>query len=180
MIEHLHEGQKFSDLPEIYVIFMCEHDKIGNGRAVNAFSYKNDDIFKGDDYTESRIESNASLGGRTHIFFVNGDYKDYKSDIGKLIHDFKCSQPRDMFFSDLAERSRHLKEEPEGVEEMCREMEKLREETNRIGKLNDILNLMHYTKWDVTKAMDALSIVPEERELYADSVAEFLKESESK
>lgn len=175
MVEHLHEGQKFSDLSEIYVIFMCEHDKIGNGRAVNAFSYKNDDIFKGDDYVESKIEPNASLGGRTHIFFVNGDYKDCKSDIGKLIHDFKCSQPRDMFFSDLAERSRHLKEEPEGVEEMCREMEKLREETDRISRLRDILNLMYSTKWDVSKAMDALRIAPEERKLYADSVAEALK-----
>ena len=63
---------------------------------------------------------------------------------------------------------------------MCREMEILKKETARTVRLSDILNLMQYTKWDVTKAMDALSIDPEERELYAVSVAEFLKESESK
>jgi hypothetical protein len=71
-----------------------------------------------------------------------------------------------------------LKEEPEGVEEMCREMEKLSEEAERICRLRDILNLMDYTKWNVSRAMDALRIDPEERKLFADSVAEALKGSD--
>ena len=69
LVEHFHEGQKFSDLPETYVIFMCEHDKIGNGRAVNAYSYRNDDIFKENKEIESKIESYFPLDGKTHIFF---------------------------------------------------------------------------------------------------------------
>ena len=62
---------------------------------------------------------------------------------------------------------------------MCREMEKLSEEAERICRLRDILNLMDYTKWNVSRAMDALRIVPEERKLYEDSVAEALEGSDN-
>lgn len=169
LIEHLHEGEAFSDLPETYVIFMCEHDVVGNRRAVNQFSYRNDDLFMEGSGVEETIKPNSTMKGKTRIIFVNGDYEDEQSDIGKLIHDFKCSKPKEMFFPNLAERARHLKEDPEGVEEMCKEMEKVRQEANRASRLTDIINLMDFTNWDVEKAMEALKISPEERPLYAAS-----------
>ena len=46
VVEHLHKGDRFRDLNETYVIFMCEHDAVGNGRAVNQFSFRNDDFVK--------------------------------------------------------------------------------------------------------------------------------------
>jgi len=63
IVEHLHEGDKFTDLSETYVIFMCEHDEVGNGRAVNAFSYRNDDLFKGSEEVEKNITPHAGNSG---------------------------------------------------------------------------------------------------------------------
>ena len=114
IVEHLHEGDKFSDLPETYVIFISEHDSVGNGRAVNSFSYRNDDRFKERVELEKNIVPHASLAGKTHILHVNGDFKDEESDIGKLIHDFKCRKADEMYFKNLAARTRELKETKEG------------------------------------------------------------------
>ena len=45
--------------------------------------------------------------------------------MGKLMHDFLCSDPDDMHFDILAERSRYFKENPKGVSEMCKAMEEI-------------------------------------------------------
>ena len=42
-----------------------------------------------------------------------------ESEIGKLMHDFNCTEADDMNFDLMAERTRYLKENPEGVNEMC-------------------------------------------------------------
>ena len=142
IVEHLHEGDKFSDLSETYVIFMSEHDSVGNGRAVNSFSYRNDDLFKGNEEIEKNIIPHASLGGRTHILYVNGDFKDDGSEIGKLIHDFKCRKANDMYFPNLAARTRELKETKKGVDTMCTAMEKERIRTREEDKLITLMTLM--------------------------------------
>lgn len=171
VVEHLHEGDDFSDLPVIFVIFMCEHDEVGNGRAVNAFSYRNDDVFKESNIIEDEIISHASLGGRTHVLMVNGDYKDNKSEIGKLIHDFKCKNADEMYYSELAARMRELKETQEGVDKMCAVMEKERNRTVEERTLILMMNLMDTQDWDAQTAMDALKIPESERDLYARSAA---------
>ncbi len=56
---------------------------------------------------------------------MNGEYRG-ESDIGKLIHDFNCTQANDMNFELMAERTRYLKEDPKGVSEMCQIMEDMR------------------------------------------------------
>ena len=45
------------------------------------------------------------------------------------MHDFLCSDPDDMKTELMAERARYLKNNPEGVREMCKVMEDLREES---------------------------------------------------
>ena len=97
----------------------CGEDPIGNGRAINQFTYRNDDIGIKDAET-----SHESMHGRMHIIFVNGKYDDPESDIGKLIHDFNCQKASDMFFSNLAEQARYLKETDEGRDTMCAIMDK--------------------------------------------------------
>ena len=61
-----------------------------------------------------------------HILYVNGEYRD-DSDIGRLMHDFNCTNASDMNFALLAERTRYLKETSKGVSEMCKVMEELRD-----------------------------------------------------
>ena len=149
IVEHLHEGDKFSDLSETYVIFMSEHDSVGNGRAVNSFSYRNDDMFKGNEEIEKGIIPNASLGGgRTHILHVNGDFKDDGSEIGKLIHDFKCRKADEMYFPNLAARTRELKETKEGVDTMCEAMEREKSRTREEEKLISLMTLMETQGWN--------------------------------
>ena len=53
----------------------------------------------------------------------------------KLMHDFLCSDPDDMYFDILAERSRYFKENPKGVSEMCKAMEDMRTEALERGRI---------------------------------------------
>lgn len=62
-----------------------------------------------------------------HILYVNGEYRG-DSDIGKLMHDFNCTDAADMNFKLLADRTRYLKENPKGVSEMCKVIEDMRRE----------------------------------------------------
>lgn len=166
--EHLHSGDDFSDLPILYVIFVCEHDIIGNGRPVNEFMYLNTDRFKGNEEIESKIQEHTSMGGRTHILYVNGDYEDTDSEIGRLIHDFKCSKPDDMYFENLAKRTFELKETPKGVETVCKVMEEERQISNKENTLRILVNIMKNKNWDAETAMDVMGIVSD-RDLYARS-----------
>ena len=69
----------------------------------------------------------------THILYVNGEYRG-DSDLGKLMHDFNCTDAEDMYFELLAEKTRYLKENPKGVNEMCKVMEDLRNESYAEGR----------------------------------------------
>lgn len=44
------------------------------------------------------------------------------------MHDFNCTNADDMNYHIMAERTRYLKENPEGVSEMCKAMEDMRNE----------------------------------------------------
>ena len=103
------------------------------------------------------------------ILRVNGDYKDSESDIGRLIHDFKCTNADDMYFGQLASRIRELKETPEGVETVCKAMEEEKTVSNKENTLRIMLNLMYNRNWGVEETMDAMGIRSEERDLYARS-----------
>ncbi|MDE5865851.1 MAG: hypothetical protein K2H31_04535 [Lachnospiraceae bacterium] len=45
--------------------------------------------------------------------------------IGKLLHDFSCTEADDMHYGILADRVRFFKESKEGIEIMCRAMEEM-------------------------------------------------------
>ena len=51
-------------------------------------------------------------------------------EIGKLMHDFSCSDPDDMLNKILADRTRYYKETEEGVEVVCKAMEDMRNDTS--------------------------------------------------
>lgn len=83
------------------------------------------------------------------------------------MHDFNCTDADDMNFDLMAERTRYLKENPEGVKEMSRIMEEMCNEVEEKRLLQDIRNLMETTKWTVEQAMDALKIPDYDKEKYA-------------
>ena len=56
-----------------------------------------------------------------HIIYVNSQIKD-ETKLGRLMHDFSCTDAKDMYNKVLADRVRYFKEDERGVEIMCREM----------------------------------------------------------
>ena len=66
---------------------------------------------------------------------LNGAYQG-DSDIGRLMHDFRCCDAKDMFFKEMQDATYHFKETAEGVEYMCRAFE----ETRREGALQHAID----------------------------------------
>ncbi len=114
-IENLHSGQEFKELPDTYTIFIIEKDFYGQSEAVYPIERIN-------------LATGKSFEDGEHILYVNGEYRG-ESDIGKLMHDFNCTQAADMNFELMANRTRYLKENPKGVSEMCKIMEDMRSES---------------------------------------------------
>ena len=69
-------------------------------------------------------ETGKPFGDGSHIIYVNAQCKN-DTPLGKLMHDFSCTQADDMHYPVLAERVRYFKENVKGVTTMCREVEKL-------------------------------------------------------
>lgn len=113
-IENLNVGQEFNELPNTYTIFITEKDFYGNGEPIYHIERIN-------------LETEELFGDGEHIFYVNGEYRG-DSDLGKLMHDFNCTKAEDMNFRLMVERTKYLKENPKGVEEMCQIMEDMRNE----------------------------------------------------
>lgn len=118
-VENLDAGQKFDELPDTYTIFITEKDFYGSGKALYPIERMN-------------LTTGQSFDDGEHILYVNGEYRG-ESDLGKLMYDFNCISADDMHFELLAERTRYFKENPEGVSEMCKAMEDMRNESLQEG-----------------------------------------------
>ena len=113
-VENLSVGQEFEELPDTYTIFITENDVYGMGKAI--YSIERTNMGTGDLFNDGE-----------HIIYVNGAYEG-ESDIGKLMHDFRCTDGKDMNFELLAQTTDYFKITEEGVSEMCKVMEDMRNE----------------------------------------------------
>ena len=118
----LKKGEDFDKLPETWVIFITENDVMEKGLPL----YPIERCFLG---TGERFEDGS------HILYVNGAYRG-DTPIGKLMHDFSCTDAADMYYGILADRVRFFKESKEGIEIMCRAMEDMRNQTLKEGMIN--------------------------------------------
>ena len=159
-IENLDAGQDFDELPDTYTIFITEHDVFGQGKALHPIERVD-------------MASGGLFNDGEHILYVNGEYRD-DSDIGKLMHDFSCWDPDEMSFDLMREATRYYKENPEGVEFMCKAFEETRNEGIAKGlaqgreeeRVNSIKNLMDSMNLSAGQAMDALKVPLEEQPKY--------------
>ena len=147
-VENLNTGQQFEELPTTYIIFITENDIWGAGKALYPMERLN-------------IVTGKIFDDRQHILYVNASYKG-NDPLGILMHDFLCSDPDDMKTPILADKARYLKQDPKGVELMCRTMDELREESLKRGEeaalLRSIKNIMEGLKYPAQQAMDLLKI----------------------
>jgi hypothetical protein len=94
--------------------------------------------------------------------YVNGEYRG-EDELGRLMHDFNCNDAADMNYNIMAERTRYLKENQKGVNEMCKAMEEMRNEAERRTVVSDILKMMKNLKLSAEEAMAALEITTEDQ-----------------
>jgi hypothetical protein len=146
-----------SDLPETFVIFITENDVIGEGLPL---------------YTIERKITNTgkSFDDGEHIIYVNGADKNASTELGKLMHDFFCTDADDMNFRELAEKVRFYKEDEKGVAEMCKVMEDMRNEEAKKIRLEAIKSIMESFGVTIEKAMESLKIPNAERAFYVDKI----------
>ena len=122
----LKKGDDFDNLPETWVVFITENDVIGKGLPL----YPVERCFLG---TGERFEDGS------HILYVNGAYRG-DTPIGKLMHDFSCTNAADMYYTTLADRVRFFKESKEGILIMCKVMEDMRKESLQEGVKEGAIN----------------------------------------
>ncbi len=115
----LKAGDDAEDIPDSYVIFITENDVMKGNQPV---------------YPVERYvtigESKVLFGDGSHIIYVNGKYRG-NDEIGKLMHDFSCTNPDDMNYETLAKKARYFKQDEKGVAAMCKIMEDMRNEAAR-------------------------------------------------
>ena len=107
-------GEDCENLPEVYIIFITEHDVLNGNLPIY--------------HIERTIQENAAVfDDGMHIVYVNGGDTG-NTPLGRLMHDFHCTDPDEMHYKTLADRVRYLKEDQEGVTAMCKAMEEMRKE----------------------------------------------------
>lgn len=78
-------------------------------------------------------ETGRDYNDKSEIIYINARMKE-NTDLGRLMYDFHCTKAEDMYSKVLAERVRVLKETQEGVEIMCKEMDKIYKAGELIGE----------------------------------------------
>ncbi len=115
----LNPGDRTKDLPDSYVIFISENDVMKGGQPL---------------YPVERYvaigEKKVLFGDGSHILYVNGTYRGNDA-IGRLMHDFCCTEPEEMNYEALAEKAKYFKYHEKGVAVMCKLLEDMREEASK-------------------------------------------------
>ena len=151
----LKKGEDFDKLPETWVIFITENDVMGKRLPL----YPIERCFLG---TGERFEDGS------HILYVNGAYRG-DTPIGKLMHDFSCTDAADMYYGTLADRVRFFKESKEGIEIMCRAMEDMRDQTLKEGMKEVALRMLAAGKYALEEIVNISGLSLEEvKQLKAD------------
>ena len=152
------------------VLLKCETQadmkRVTGARSVCLDAYATDSTGKKYDIEVQRSDNGADPHrARYHSSMLDIEYRD-NSDIGRLMHDFNCTNASDMYFDLLAEKTRYLKENPKGVNEMCKVMEDLRNESILEGiDIGDLrTTVKYYKKGKITleEAAEDLNMTVEE------------------
>ena len=124
----LEKGEDYEKLPQTYVIFLTENDVFKKGRAITRIE-------------RIVIDDNESFCDGEHIIYVNGDYTDESTEIGRLIADFKQKDYTKMNNKLLSERVKHFKV-GEGSEKMCSVLDEVRQEGRQEGIIESAKRLL--------------------------------------
>jgi hypothetical protein len=99
------KGAPYDEIFQSYVIFITKEDVLKEARPIYHI-YRTID------------ESGNLFKDRNNIVYINGAYPLNNTPLGKLIHDFKCQNPDEMFYKELKNTIKSLKETEEGAKLM--------------------------------------------------------------
>ena len=116
----LEPGEVYQKLPTSYVIFITETDALGYHLPIYHISRK-------------IRENGKDFPDRAHIIYVDSKNQE-DTELGRLMHDFHCKSPEEMYHSVLQKQVFRLKRTREGVNFMCREMDKIYRDGERVGE----------------------------------------------
>lgn len=119
-VHSLYTGEEFEKLPESKVIFIVDEESDAGVEPI--LHIKRTVRETGGDYND-----------KSEIIYINARMKE-DTELGRLMHDFHCTKAEDMYSEVLAKRVRVLKETREGVETMCKEMDKIYQVGEECGK----------------------------------------------
>lgn len=120
-------GDEFQNLDETYMVMITENDVIGRDLPI---------------YHLERVilETGEIVPDESHIIYVNSRVTD-DTALGRLMHDFRCTDAKDMHYKVLADRVRYFKEDEKGVASMCKAIEDMRNETARLTARETAMNI---------------------------------------
>ena len=158
-------GDRYDALGETYVIFITERDVLHEGLP----------IYHIDRYVR---ETGKPFEDGSHILYVNAQCRS-DTPLGKLMHDFHCTDARDMNYPVLAERVHYFKDNVKGATNMCRAVETLvkenRMEAHQEGRVEERLDairaLMESMAIPAEKAMQLLKVPETEWSKYKELLA---------
>ena len=137
-------GDRYDALGKTYVIFITERDVLHEGLP----------IYHIDRYVR---ETGKPFEDGSHILYVNAQCRS-DTPLGKLMHDFRCTDTRDMNYPVLAERVHYFKDNVKGATNMCRAVETLVDEGTKYGQLKTIHTLMKNLGLTFEQAMKSAEI----------------------
>jgi predicted transposase/invertase (TIGR01784 family) len=175
-VNMLKSGKDYKKLRDSYVIFITKNDYFK--RELPLYRVE-----------RAVCETGERFGDGSHIIYVNGSYKGDDA-IGKLVHDFRCSNADDMYYSQLADGVRYYKESEGGKEKMCEKVERYAEKkaeeramalaealadkkaAERTAKKQAVMvkNLMKNMNLTINQAFDVLNVSEADRRAIADLI----------
>ena len=120
--QEIKKSSEYEEVPESYIVFMCEGDYFKKGLPIYHLKL-----------TNKETKEEVDIG--QEMIYVNGDYQDEETVLGRLIHDFHCIDPNEMYSEVLKKWVKYYKEERKGVIEMCEICEQLKEMGRVEGEL---------------------------------------------
>ena len=102
----LKKQEAFETLPNLYIIFILEHDMFGRNEPI--YSVSKTLNIKDED------GNNLLFDDGCNIMYINGEYRGDDA-LGKLMHDFSTPNADEMIYNSLADKVRFYKQDETGV-----------------------------------------------------------------
>ena len=156
----LPKGMDYPDLRDNYLIFITEKDVLGGGLPLYQI-----------ERTIVNYE-NKPFNDGSHIIYVNGAYRakpGEETELSKLIHDFHCAKPEDMYIPALAKAVHEHKYTERGQRKLSNAMKELIEQETAKERENTtveyVKKMVENLNLTAEQAMEVLALSAEEQEI---------------